>query len=144
MIPCRLRNLRTTHSMRKIDVVVHCRSKEDGWTSQEGQKGKREDDKEDRKRWKDHVDSTQSNKQVCVTGTDAIPKPFAIKRGMRMHDARVTQFRMLVFAANQKRKRCHTHDKQNSCLRAWPWHTQSWSDCHPQIEMTHLDCWKMK
>ena len=48
-------------------------------------KGKREDDKEDRKHWKYHVDLTQSNKQVCVTETDAIPKPFAIRRGMVMH-----------------------------------------------------------
>ena len=74
-------------------------------------KGKREDDKEDRKRWKYHVDLTQSNKQVHVIGTDAILKPFTIKRGMRMYDVRVTQFKILVFTANQKRRMYHTYDK---------------------------------
>ena len=44
--------------------------------------------KGDRKRWKCHVDLTQSNEQFRVTDTDAILKPFAIRRGVVMHAAK--------------------------------------------------------
>ena len=89
-----------------------------------GSKERGEDANGDRKRWKHRVDLTQSNEQVCVTDTDVIPKPFAIRRGVRMHAAKDD-------AAQGVGVHSQSNEKNVSCA----WQMEPLSAC---VAMTHV------